>query len=390
MAATANALRLAREQLHVSAVPDSLPGREGEFQDILGHLETAIRDKVGTCIYISGVPGTGKTATVREVIEHLANASKQKKGSKFKYVEINGMKLTEPAQSYSLLYHFLTGEKATHKHAADLLEKHFQNPNDNSEPCVVLMDELDLLVTRKQTIMYNFFEWPNRANSRLIVIAIANTMDLPERVLSNKVSSRLGLTRINFQPYTHQQLFKIVESRLIGLGAFDSDAIELCARKVSSVSGDARRALDICRRAIEVVEDNADQNLEAPAQVTMNIIDRVVKEMTSSGNTLFVKHASTHQKLFLVALRNQLQKVGLPETSFHSVAHHHIQLCRLHNLEIPTSSVLLAICSALGAARCLLAESSRLDVHQKIRLNISDSDLVAALKPDSFFRAMVA
>lgn len=57
---------------------------------------------------------------------------------------------------------------------------------------VVLMDELDLLVTKKQTVMYNFFEWPNRPNSKLVVVAIANTMDLPERILTNKVSSRLG------------------------------------------------------------------------------------------------------------------------------------------------------------------------------------------------------
>ena len=39
--------------------------------------------------------------------------------------------------------------------------------------------------------MYNLFDWPNRANSKLVVIAIANTMDLPERMLMNKVASRL-------------------------------------------------------------------------------------------------------------------------------------------------------------------------------------------------------
>ena len=57
---------------------------------------------------------------------------------------------------------------------------------------VVLMDELDLLVTKKQKVMYNFFDWPNKPHSRMIVIAVANTMDLPERMMSNKVSSRLG------------------------------------------------------------------------------------------------------------------------------------------------------------------------------------------------------
>ena len=116
------------------------------------------------------------------------------------------------------------------------------------------MDELDLLVNKKQTVIYNFFNWPTRPHSNLIVVAIANTMDLPERMLSNKVSSRLGLTRINFQPYTHQQLAEIIKSRLEGLDLFDAKAIEFCARKVSAVSGDARRALDICRRAAEIAQ----------------------------------------------------------------------------------------------------------------------------------------
>jgi Cdc6-like AAA superfamily ATPase len=59
-----------------------------------------------------------------------------------------------------------------------------------------------------------------------------------------------GLSRINFAPYTHEQLCVIVESRLAGCDAFDPDAVELCARKVSAVSGDARRALDICRQVL--------------------------------------------------------------------------------------------------------------------------------------------
>lgn len=55
------------------------------------------------------------------------------------------------------------------------------------------MDELDQLVTKNQSVMYNFFNWPGLRHSRLIVLAVANTMDLPERTLSNKISSRLGL-----------------------------------------------------------------------------------------------------------------------------------------------------------------------------------------------------
>ncbi len=43
------------------------------------------------------------------------------------------------------------------------------------------MDELDLLVTRKQDVIYNLFDWSTRKNSQLVVIGIANTMDLPQR-----------------------------------------------------------------------------------------------------------------------------------------------------------------------------------------------------------------
>ena len=92
------------------------------------------------------------------------------------------------------------------------------------------------------------------ADGKLIVIAIANTMDLPERVMINRVSSRLGLTRQTFQPYTPGQLQAIVASRLEGLQVFQQDAVQLVARKVASLSGDARRALDICRRATELAE----------------------------------------------------------------------------------------------------------------------------------------
>lgn len=39
--------------------------------------------------------------------------------------------------------------------------------------------------------MYNLFHWPTQKDAKLIVLAIANTMDLPERIMLNRVASRL-------------------------------------------------------------------------------------------------------------------------------------------------------------------------------------------------------
>jgi hypothetical protein len=47
-------------------------------------------------------------------------------------------------------------------------------------------------------------------HSRLVVVGIANTMDLPERLLP-KVLSRLGLARVVFSPYTRDQIRTIIK-----------------------------------------------------------------------------------------------------------------------------------------------------------------------------------
>jgi origin recognition complex subunit 1 len=80
---------------------------------------------------------------------------------------------------------------------------------------------------------------PTRPHSRLVVIGIANTMDLPERMLP-RIASRLGLQRIHFAPYTIDQLQAIIKSRLTGMNAFKVKAIELASRKAASCSGDVR------------------------------------------------------------------------------------------------------------------------------------------------------
>jgi len=61
---------------------------------------------------------------------------------------------------------------------------------------------------------------------------IANTMDLPEKLLP-RISSRMGIQRLCFGPYNYQQLQEIILSRLRGIDAFEKQATEFASRKVS-------------------------------------------------------------------------------------------------------------------------------------------------------------
>lgn len=64
-------------------------------------------------------------------------------------------------------------------------------------------------------------------------------------------------------------------ARLQGTDAFVVDAVRLATRKVAAVSGDARRALDICRRAAELPAEDE--------PVRISHIEQTIKEMTNSN-----------------------------------------------------------------------------------------------------------
>ncbi|XP_060629492.2 origin recognition complex subunit 1 [Anolis sagrei] len=373
----ANALEEARVRLHVSAVPESLPCREKEFQDICNFIESKLIDRTGGCMYISGVPGTGKTATVHEVIQYLQKAAENDELPSFQFIEINGMKLTDPHQAYVQILKLLTGQKATASHAAELLEKMFCKSGCKRETIVLVVDELDLLWTRKQNVMYNLFDWPTQKNARLIVLAIANTMDLPERIMMNRVASRLGLTRMSFQPYTFKQLQKIISSRMGQLKAFEEDAIQLVSRKVAALSGDARRCLDICRRATEICEQKSDSGLVGMAHV-MEAID----EMFSSSYISAIRNASLQEQIFLKATIAEFRRSGLEEATVQQIFHQHVALSRIEGLQTPNLSDIMAIASRLGACRILLSESSHKYLHMRVRLNVSQDDVMYALKEE--------
>ena len=60
----------------------------------------------------------------------------------------------------------------------------------------------------------------------------------------------------------------------------------------------------------------------------------------------------------------------------------HVELCRMEGLPYPTMSEAMAVCSRLGSCRLLLVEPSRNDLLLRVRLNISQGDVLYALKEE--------
>ncbi|SCN23299.1 origin recognition complex subunit 1, putative [Plasmodium berghei] len=240
--------------MQLDVVPKYLPCREKEIKEVHGFLESGIKQSGSNQIlYISGMPGTGKTATVYSVIQLLKNKSNKKLLPPFNVYEINGMNVVHPNAAYQVFYKQLFNSKPPNALSSfKIIDRLFnKNKKDNRNVSILIIDEIDYLITKTQKVLFTLFDWPTKVNSKLILIAISNTMDLPERLIP-RCRSRLAFGRLVFSPYKGDEIEKIIKERLYNCkDIIDHTAIQLCARKVANVSGDIRKALQICRKAFE-------------------------------------------------------------------------------------------------------------------------------------------
>lgn len=253
-----------------------------------------------------------------------------------------------------------------------------------------MLDELDLLLKKKASILYHFFEWTGWPLAQLIVVAIANTMDLPERFLPNRIASRMGTNRINFKPYTYPQLMAIIRhTRAEWTQHFHPDALEYCARKVSAVSGDARRALSLASRAVDWAQSKP-FTLPANKLITIPIMEQAI-QMTFAGNPVQIMgDASTQQKILLLSLILVRRSKGTSSVSFDQVCDNHWQLLRANGMETVGFGTLQRIFSELEAMRLLSRQdphlSSPVVASSMVTLRVPEEEVALALNQVSMLQ----
>ncbi|VAI83659.1 unnamed protein product [Triticum turgidum subsp. durum] len=345
------ALEKAKATLLLATLPKSLPCRDKEMEEISTFVKDAICNDhcLGRCLYIHGVPGTGKTMSVLAVMRRLRSEFDSGALRPYCFIEINGLKLASPENIY----------------------------------------KLDLLLTRNQSVLYNILDWPTKPNSNLVIIGIANTMDLPEKLLP-RISSRMGIQRLCFGPYNYRQLQEIITSRLKGINAFEDQAIEFASRKVAAMSGDARRALEICRRAAEFADYRVKQFQQVeqtPSSantgngfVCMGDIEDAIQEVFQAPHIQVMKNCPKFGKVILAAMVHELYRSGLGEVLFDKLATTVFSWCHVNRELLPGYDTLLKICCKLGESKIVLCEEGTKHKLQKLQLNYPSDDVTFALK----------
>ena len=95
------------------------------------------------------------------MIRTLRKKSRDGSLPRFNHVELNGLRLQTPKHAYSAIAEELMGERLSPQVANDVLDRRFkEGRGSDGRVTVLVIDEMDLLVTRTQQLLYNLFDWP--------------------------------------------------------------------------------------------------------------------------------------------------------------------------------------------------------------------------------------
>ncbi|KAH7983388.1 hypothetical protein HPB52_011535 [Rhipicephalus sanguineus] len=316
-------------------------GRQREMETMKEFLHSHLRAGTSGSLYVSGAPGTGKTACLSQILESSKNLFK------FQYVFVNCMTLQSSSAIYQKIISGLDLSPACSSH----LETIRRRLTTKGHPMIIVMDEIDQLDSKNQTVLYSLFELPQLKNSRATIFGIANALDLTDRVLPHLQAYGCRPTLLHFAPYSIDEIVAILMDRLNECHAvIQPQAIQFCARKIAACTGDVRKALDICRRAVEIVERSAKTqqvlvprpehgyNLGSPKKAPLKVVNMAhissvladVFGSSAMGSKDLNATLPLQQKLLLCTLVALLKVKKLRDVLLGKLQEAYMRICQRH------------------------------------------------------------
>ena len=249
-----------RNALESAYIPEELPHRDKEIEQIAEKTACALRGDTPANFLCYGRTGTGKTATIRYVSQKLAQQCIDHKPW---WIYVNCNLVSTPYRILAHIYNTISGREKIPPTGLpkDVIFKKLLGLLDQKvgkSICFLVLDEIDILIEKKggNEILYLLTRLNENLDCcRTSLIGISNKLKFKE-TLDPRVLSSLGEEPpIVFNSYNAKQLGDILMER--ARVAFydevlDAEIIHLCAALAAKEDGDARKALQLLRKAGEI------------------------------------------------------------------------------------------------------------------------------------------
>lgn len=382
-----------REAMRPTYMPEILPHREKETDNLASVLVPALRDETPSNVFIYGKTGTGKTAVVKFIGRELIKKGEET-GKKVNFIYINCEIVdTQYRLLQNIANHFIdewderipfTGWPTDEVYAKlkQMIEK-------QGGVTVIILDEVDKL--KGDEALYNLSRInSDLKNAKVSIVGISNDLKFTE-FLDPRVKSSLGEENMIFPPYDAGELRDILNQRVcvaFKKGVIEEDVVPLCSALAAQEHGDARRALDLLRMSAELAErSNALKITKKYVKLAQNKIevDRIIE---------VVRTLPTQSKLILLAVllqekhNEKTESTGVITTG--EVYSIYKDLCRKTRADFLTQrrvADLISELDMLGVITARVISKGRYGRTRDIKTSSSE-DIMSILQEDEVFKEL--
>jgi cell division control protein 6 len=287
-------------------IPEKLPFREKQIEEITNGLSAVINNSKPNNLLIFGKTGTGKTSTVKHVLEQLHSfVEKNSISSSSCYVNCRSH-----ASKYKVLLKSIRGfypEKDFLGYSASFVyEKLLEYANEKKAHLILVLDEIDK-VKDIDDLVYSISRGNDELeNGSLTMIGISNNLMFKEK-LDPRTKSSLCERELVFNPYNATELKEILIERCqiaFKPSSVSEASISLASAIAAQESGDARTAVMLMQRAGEIADTEQSQTVtdvhveKAKASVEEEIILSMISTLPQQQQLVLyaIAQLSTQKK----------------------------------------------------------------------------------------------
>lgn len=380
-----------RNILQSSFIPDQLPHRDIQINQIAEILAPSLNKDKPSNILVYGKTGTGKTAVLNYVGKELKKADPDEKNCSYIYINCEVVD-TPSGILYNISNQIITEYSRKIPFTGWALDKvYYELSNyidEKNKIFIIVLDEIDRSFKKNGDDIFYFLTTMNEIlkKSRVSIIGITNNSKFTE-LLTTKIKSRLGEEKIVFNPYNSSELQDILYDR--AKEAFDPDILDpavipYCAALSAQDSGDARKALDFLRIAADIAERNGDSIVTeahvnfAREKIEFDAVIEVMNTITNQSKVVLISIIKNFEG------NNKKMTTGDVYTTYR-------EICSIINLPILTQRRVAGLISELDMLGIIHAQVKSLGRNGRTKefsLNINQ-DIIDKFIRDPVFEPLV-